>query len=299
MRRLLTHEPGRTRSRQGARTRLAQAAGFAGLLLGLMVGFHGAGEAGVSAGKTEGGDAASRSGSVQLRDDLQLLSGDRVVIGTVEAIKSDQIEVRYPESLQARYIPLSLAQDKGINLAVGDRVRMVFNEQAVLVDFHSLGQASGQHKIVKGTIAQEMKVGQERAVIKSEGEQTTTYEVRPLVRAKMASIPVGVEAVFLIDEMNHIVDATFGSREAVEQVQNQYQRMSSPKSAHTRVDGTIVEITSDGRVTLKTSEGKKTFKARPFAAKELAAAHQGDNVTLLVDSDNQVLDVAQPKTIKR
>jgi hypothetical protein len=78
-----------------------------------------------------------------------LLSGDRIVIGTVERIAGDQIEVEYPESLQPRYLPLSQAREKGMQINKGDMIKMVFNEQHTLVDFHSLGHVEVQHQIIK------------------------------------------------------------------------------------------------------------------------------------------------------
>ena len=234
--------------------------------------------------------------NVPIREHQQLLPGDRVVVGTVIALRGQQIEVQYPDSLQPRYLPLNRARERGMDFNPGDAVRMVFNDQQVLVDFHPLGQAEGTHHVVTGTVAQQMKVGQERVVIQQTDGSSVTYPVRPLTRSKVAALPVSVPAVFLLDEAEQVVDVTFGDMKALEEVKKQYKRMSNPKSAHSRIDGTIVSTISDGRITVKTQEGdQQTFQVRPFAAKELAELSAGDEVTLLVDTENRVLDVATLK----
>ncbi len=55
--------------------------------------------------------------------------------------------------------------------------------------------------------------------------QTVAYPVRPQARSKMASMPVGVDAVFLAGETGKIVDVTFGSAEALDQASQEYHRM--------------------------------------------------------------------------
>jgi hypothetical protein len=224
-----------------------------------------------------------------------LLSGDRIVIGTVERIAGDQIEVEYPESLQPRYLPLSQAREKGMQINKGDMIKMVFNEQHTLVDFHSLGHVEGQHQIIKGMIDQQMPVGQERVVIKTMSGQTVAYPVRPQARSKMASMPAGVDAVFLADETGEIVDVTFGSAEAVDQASQEYRRMSNPMSAHTRIEGMVFDSSENNMITIETSGGKKwTYPLRPFIKERVSAFKKGERLTLLIDSDNHVIDVAKP-----
>ncbi|MBX3333734.1 MAG: hypothetical protein KF876_06405 [Nitrospira sp.] len=166
---------------------------------------------------------------IALRQNQQLLPGDRTVIGTVESIHAEQIKVDYEDSLQPRYLPLSVATAKGMELQPGDRVKMVFNEQQVLVDFHPLGHKGDHHTLIMGTVAEQMPVNQDQVTIETEAGQTKSYPLRPLIRSKMAAVPVGVPAVFLVDETDHIVDVTFGDRSALETVKGEYRQLSSSK----------------------------------------------------------------------
>jgi hypothetical protein len=53
---------------------------------------------------------------IALRDSPQLLVGNRTVFGSVKAIQGGQIKVEYADSLQPRYLPLSVAEAKGIQV---------------------------------------------------------------------------------------------------------------------------------------------------------------------------------------
>ncbi len=223
-----------------------------------------------------------------------LLSGNRVVIGTVKSIESGQIKVAYADSLQPRFLPLEQAKEKGMEIKEGDKIKMVFNAEDLLVDFHPLGHVEGHHQVVRGVIEQQMPVGQEHVVIKTANGDTASYPVRPLARSKMASMPVGVDAVFLADETGKIVDVTFGNQDAVEQASQEYQRMSNPKSPHKQINGMVFDPLDNEKITIETSAGTKwTYPVRPFVHDRISAFKKGESVTLLVDSDNHVIDVAE------
>ena len=53
--------------------------------------------------------------------------------------------------------------------------------------------------------------------------------LRPVARSKVASVPVGVDAVFLIDELDKIVDVTYGSLEAVHRAAELWQKKTPLK----------------------------------------------------------------------
>jgi hypothetical protein len=229
-----------------------------------------------------------------------LLTGSTVVIGTVTGIRGNQIEVKYEDSLQPRFLPLSQAKEKGMKVAVGEMVEIVFNEQNVLVDFHPLGPVEGEHKIIAGVIDQSMPVAQERVVIRTGKHETKSFFVRPLARSKMASMPIGVDAVFLADETGAIIDVTFGSEEGVKQASREYSHMSQPKSAHTRIDDVVFESFAKDTITIETAAGKKkTYQVRPLLEGELKDFTRGERLTLLIDSDHYVIDVAKPQRHKK
>ncbi len=166
---------------------------------------------------------------IALRDKPQLLAGDRTVVGTVDAIQGEQIKVDYADSLQPRYVPISVAKAKGMEFQPGDHIKMVFNEQHILVDFHPLGHKDDHHTIVIGSLTQPIQTNQEQAAIKTEYGELQTYPLGRLIRSKMAAVPVGAPAVFLLDKTDHIVDVTFGDTSALEIVKGEYRQLSSSK----------------------------------------------------------------------
>lgn len=262
----------------------------------------------VSGSAEEAGRADGRPSPAQrtaeterLRIDAALLDGDRIVIGTVEDIKGGQIQVRTGESLQPRYLAQAVAESKGEVLRKGDLVRLVFNEQQVLVDFHPLGRREGRHRVVRGAVAEQMKVGQERVIVRSGAGQEETYAVRPLIRSKVAAMPIGASAVFLLDEADQVIDVTFGSADALELAAQAFGHMSMAKSSHTRIDGTLIAAPANDRVTVKTAGGTElSYPVRPMAAEQLSRMKTGESVTLLLDDSRHVADVAQPNSsVKR
>lgn len=121
--------------------------------------------------------------ATQASGDPALLQGDRRVIGTVEDVKSDQIQVNTGE-VQPRFIPLKQAKEKGLPvIKKGDRIEITVNDQNLIVDYHVV-DASGHpergthHRIVKGRIAQPLVIGHDRAVIRTEQGAEEGYEIR-------------------------------------------------------------------------------------------------------------------------
>jgi hypothetical protein len=226
------------------------------------------------------------------------ISGNRTITGTVTEVTADQIKVNTGE-VQPRFLPLGIAQEKGQAIRKGDTLNILLNDQNLVVDFHPASGEESSHRIVKGQLATPLTVGQDHAVLQTESGQEEGYEVRPLARSKVAAIPVGVLAVFLIDESNKIADATFGSREAVEQAQAQWQKKSPIKGPHQRVEGTVMRPLQSNRITIRTEDGREQpFGVRDIARGKLSNVDEGQRVTLMVDNENQVIDVAMEPHIK-
>ena len=145
----------------------------------------------------------------------------------------------------------------------------------MIVDYHPLGHLSGGHKIVQGTMADTMPVGHERVVIKNKDGKEQSFEVRSQARSKLAAIPVGAPAIFLIDETNKVTDATFASLDAAKKAQKHPEDKSSIKGANRQVDGTVVEPLYGNRITIKTSDGERPFEVRETHAGAALQAQQG------------------------
>jgi len=242
-----------------------------------------------SASAAGGSGATSQS---NLRDDAEaLLKGNRTVLATVLAVTSDQIKVDVGE-VQPRFLPLKQAQQKGFpKLSEGDDLIVVLNEQNLLVDYHPLDGESSAHTIIRGELTQNLPVGQETAVIKSGGKEQS-FTIRSQARSKVAAIPRGATAVFLIDETNQIADVSLSRKQAAEHAN---AGMSPIKGAHKQVEGTVATPLKSNQITIHTREGgDKPFEVREILQSKIAGLRSGDAVVLLVDGDNKVIDVAIP-----
>lgn len=231
----------------------------------------------------------------QLRDDAdKLLQGNRSVLGRVLAITSDQIKIDIGE-VQPRFLPLKQAQQKGFPaIAEGDDVIIVLNAENLLVDYHPLDGEASAHTIIRGEIAQNLPVGQEHVVIKSAGKELS-FTIRSQARSKVAAIPVGVAAVFLIDETNQITDVGLSGRQTAKQADRQHDSMPPIKGAHKQIEGTVTSPLRANHITVRTTNGSdKPFEVRELLHDKIAGLRKGDAVILLVDTDNKVIDMAVP-----
>jgi translation initiation factor IF-1 len=243
-----------------------------------------------------GAMAASQSHEHGMKE----LQGDREVTGTVEDIKSDQIQVNIGE-VQPRFIPLNEAKEKGLpTIKKGDRLEITVNDQNLIVDYHLIDQ-SGQplteakHQVVKGQIAQPLVIGHDQAVIRTEDGKELSYVIRSQARSKMASIPVGTDAVFLVDETNKIVDVNFADQDAVNRAGESPDKKSPLKEAQRRVMGTIAEPLAENRITLRTPDGKEQlYEVRSLMREKVGKLSKGEAVVLLIDGENRVVDLAIP-----
>jgi hypothetical protein len=222
----------------------------------------------------------------------QLLPGDRVLLGTVLEVKSEQARINTGE-LEPRFIPMGVRKAKGLpELKVGDRVELTVNDQNLLVDVHKVGE-SGHHRVVRGQLAGPMETGHDKAVIRTMNGKEESHLVRPVARSKVASVPVGVDAVFLIDEMDKIVDVTFASKEAVNRAAELWQKKSPLKGNLAQVAGKVLRPLEDNTIVIRTEDGSEhSYEVRPLIQARLAKLSRGDAAVLLVDDEHKVTDVA-------
>ncbi len=226
------------------------------------------------------------------KDHHQLLSGDRILQGTVKEIRSRQARVEM-EKGEARFLPMNVRKDKGLPpLKKGDRVEITVNDQNLIVDIHVEGETS-HHQIIRGELAQPLITGHEKAVIRTEDGSEESHLVRPLARSKVASVPVGAKVIFLIDERGGIADVTYGSPEAVAEAQQLWQKKTPLKASFSRVTGMIVKRLDNNSISIRTDDGKdRTYEVRPLMQKKLNPLAEGKTVVLFVDDENKVTDVS-------
>ena len=223
----------------------------------------------------------------------QLLLGDRILVGTVQEVRGAQARIDTGEG-QPRFVPMGVREAKGLpDLKKGDRVEITVNDQNLLVDVHLIGEAS-YHRVVEGQLIQPLVTGHVSAVFRTTQGKEESHFIRPVARSKMASVPVGVDAVFLIDESDRIVDVTFGSKEAVHRAAELWEKKTPLKGNFDRITGVIEIPLENNVITVGTEEGKNTYEVRPLAQRRLIDLSKGDAVVLLVDEDNKVTDVAIP-----
>jgi hypothetical protein len=157
----------------------------------------------------------------------QLLPGDRVLLGTVEEVAGEQARIDTGE-VQPRYIPMKVRQgalrpqEGGSRRDYGQRSKSAGRRPYV-------GESS-HHHVVPGRTIEPLATGHQKAVIRnSRSGKEESHFIRPVARSKVASVPVGIEAVFLIDELNKVVDVTFGSPEAIHQAAERWQKQTPLK----------------------------------------------------------------------
>lgn len=222
----------------------------------------------------------------------QLLPGDRVLLGTVEEVRSDQARIDTGE-VEPRFIPMNVRQDKRLQaLKKGDRVEITVNEQNLLVDVHVPGEAS-HHRVVRGELAGPLETGHDKAVIRTTNGTEESHWIRPVARSKVASVPPGVEAVFLIDELDKVVDVVFANREAVQRAEVLWKKKTPLKGNLSRIVGVVLRPLHDNGIAIRTDDGKEqSYEVRPLIQSRLVTIAKGDAVVLLVDEENKVADVA-------
>lgn len=228
---------------------------------------------------------------------LVLLPGERIVLGTVEAIEGGMIRVNVGE-LEPRFIPIKGALEKGEwALKKGDRIEIAVSTENLVVDYHPVN-APGWHRIIKGQLAQPLVVGYEWAVIRTESGNEEAFAIRPLARLKMAAMPIGVPALFLVGEAGKILDAEFGEDQVLHQRIQEWKR-SVPKAANRRIEATVVKAPAL-MTTVRTTDGKEhQIEVRPFVEDKLGNLPNGKSVILLLDEENKVTDVAIPPESQR
>lgn len=224
--------------------------------------------------------------------DGQLLSGDRILLGMVEEVRSDQARIHTGEG-QPRYVPMNVRKAKGLqDLKKGDLVEITVNDQNLLVDVHKAGESSDHH-VVRGQLAIALDTGHDEAVIRTMNGTEQSHLVRPVARSKVASIPVGSDVIFLIDELNRIADVTMGTAESVHRAAELGQQKSPLKGNLSQVNGVILVPLVGNAISIRTDDGEAhSYEVRPLIQPRLAILTKGDAVVLLVDDENQVMDVA-------
>jgi transcriptional regulator with XRE-family HTH domain/translation initiation factor IF-1 len=218
------------------------------------------------------------------------IPGDRTLLGTVVEIRSHQAKIAMSEG-QPRYVPVNVRKDKRLpELRIGDLVEITINDQNLLVDVHKAGESS-QHIVVRGQVAEPMPTGHDQAVIRTPDGKEEIHLIRPVAKSKVASIPVGADAMFLIDELDKIVDVTLETVQSVHRAAELGQQKSPLKGNLGQVGGVILKPLKDNTIVIRTEDGKEhSYQVRGHIQPRLRTLSAGDAAVLLVDEKNLVMD---------
>ncbi|HBP86794.1 MAG: hypothetical protein KC592_03765 [Nitrospira sp.] len=232
------------------------------------------------------------SDSIKQHNQYNLLPGHRIITGVVEGVAADQAKVNSGDTgdISPRYLSLERAKDKGFTLKEGDKVTIVVNDKNHVVDYHlANGETESHHKVLKGRLAQPLKVGQEHAVIKTEDGQEQSFPVRPLARSEVAAIPLDTDGLFLLDETNKISSATL-----TKDVKSENDWARSPaKNVYRHIEGVIKDKPKKHSLTIQTQDKESiTLSVWDYLQEEMTELSGGTPVTVLVDQDNKVVDIA-------
>ncbi|MGB0911635.1 MAG: hypothetical protein ACPGYT_14845 [Nitrospirales bacterium] len=221
-----------------------------------------------------------------------LISGDRTIVGTVLEVRGGQYKVDTGAG-QDRFIPIKVRKAKGLpDLKKGDRITISLNDQNLIIDVHLVGEAS-HHRIIEGQLAQPLITGHSKAVILTKEGQQEPHFIRPLAKSKVSSIPVGVDAIFLLDEINTIVDVTYVSKEAAIHASQLSDHKTPLKGNFRQVTGVLVASLTNNMISIRTDKSEKEqFEVRPLIQEKMQGLDQGQTVVLFVDEDSKVTDVS-------
>ncbi len=218
------------------------------------------------------------------------MPGNRTVIGTVQAIRGGQIEVDigHPQPL---FLPLKPGLDKDQTIREGDSIEITMNDHNAVVDYHPSRDRDRAHTVLHGRISEPLTVGHDKAILQTqEGERG--YAVASRARSKLSAIPVGVDALFLLDETGQIVDAQL----AGEQAEDQPGLKPPIKGAHRRIEAIHLGTPDQEHIRVRLSKdgSEREFPVRTPIQK-LDTLKDNEPVILLVDSKGYVVEIATPE----
>jgi len=120
-----------------------------------------------------------------------LLPGEQIILGTVQHVKSDVIQVNIGH-LEPLFLSVEAAAEKGIpSIQRGDTLKIVVSDQNQVVDFHKADDP-GWDRALKGHLLQPLLGDHQWAVIQTEKGANETYKVDEEARDTVMNIPVGV-----------------------------------------------------------------------------------------------------------
>jgi hypothetical protein len=148
------------------------------------------------------------------RDRPFLLPDERIIVGTVQHVNSGGIQVDIGE-LEPLFLSGHAVSDKKIwPVKPGDKLKIIFSNENEPVAFHQADQP-GWDIAIKGQLLKPLQDDHSWAVLQTDWGTNLPYKVTEYARHKVQNIPVEAPALFLFDRQGVIVDATYGSEQAL------------------------------------------------------------------------------------
>lgn len=152
-----------------------------------------------------------------------LMPDNRIVIGTVQHIKSGVMQINIGE-LEPLFLSVQDAAERGLtSIKTGDRLEIVLTNNDLPIDYHLVGQP-GWYRVVQGTLLQPLVGDHKWALIRTTQGKVEPFELTVDSLPIVFEIPVGVPAMFLLDKHNMIIDAKSGDERALMDTLTQWSK---------------------------------------------------------------------------
>ena len=138
---------------------------------------------------------------------LRLLEDEQLLLGTVEEIRGPEVRVNTGD-LMPRYLSFRQAGDKHPTTPrAGDTLLLIVNDQNTVIEYHLFGEGEW-HILVKGKLLKPLPMEQYWALIQFHNGTVKTTPIDAGVWNKVAALPVGTPATFLLDNTHTVIDVT-------------------------------------------------------------------------------------------
>ncbi|MBD0306160.1 MAG: hypothetical protein ICV76_06365, partial [Nitrospiraceae bacterium] len=95
------------------------------------------------------------------------------------------------------------------------------------------------------------------------------------------------------DELDKIVDVTFGTKEAVHHAAELWQKKTPLKGNLGQIRGVVSQPLDRNTIGIRAEDGnERSYEVRSLVQPRVANLSKGEAVVLLVDEENKVTDVA-------
>ncbi|HQU29750.1 MAG TPA: hypothetical protein PKZ24_11315 [Nitrospirales bacterium] len=156
------------------------------------------------------GMASAREIPVPAAEIFRLLTDQRMIYGMVEDSRGQEIRVNIG-NVMPRFLSLKQAGDKHQTTPqVGDLLVLVINNQNNVIEYHLSGEERW-HTFVHGKLLKTFPEDPAWVLIQFPNEEIKVTPIDEPAREKIAALPVGLDATFILDATHAIIDVKWES----------------------------------------------------------------------------------------